>query len=97
LPAGFQVHNKLACSFESLGSPELKNIETAIELFRVGRTSGGSAVGPPVPPAPAEAGLSFGGLPRRLRDEAWLTQEELAEAAGLSARSPAIISEPHPA
>ena len=36
---------------------------------------------------PEQAGLSFGGLLRRLRDEAGLTQEELAEAATLSPRS----------
>ena len=35
----------------------------------------------------AEAGLSFAGLLRQLRTEAQLTQEELAEAASLSARS----------
>jgi WD40 repeat protein/transcriptional regulator with XRE-family HTH domain len=35
----------------------------------------------------AEPGLSFAGLLRQLRAEAKLTQEELAEAAGLSARS----------
>ena len=35
----------------------------------------------------AEPGLSFAGLLRRLRAEARLTQEELAEAAGLSPRS----------
>jgi tetratricopeptide (TPR) repeat protein/DNA-binding XRE family transcriptional regulator len=35
----------------------------------------------------AEAGLSFAGLLRRLRTGARLTQEELAEAAGLSPRS----------
>ena len=35
----------------------------------------------------AEPGLSFAGLLRQLRDEAELTQEELAEAAGLSPRS----------
>jgi transcriptional regulator with XRE-family HTH domain len=35
----------------------------------------------------AEPGLSFAGLLRQLRDEAALTQEELAEAAGLSPRS----------
>ena len=31
--------------------------------------------------------LSFAGLLRQLRDDAGLTQEELAEAAGLSTRS----------
>src|SRR5215471_10915645 len=35
----------------------------------------------------AEPGLSFAGLLRRLRNGARLTQEELAEAAGLSPRS----------
>jgi transcriptional regulator with XRE-family HTH domain len=35
----------------------------------------------------AEQGLSFAGLLRQLRSEAKLTQEELAEAAGLSPRS----------
>src|SRR6516225_1957407 len=35
----------------------------------------------------AEPGLSFAGLLRQLRVEARLTQEELAEAAGLSPRS----------
>ena len=35
----------------------------------------------------AEPGLSFAGLLRQLRAEARLTQEELAEAAGLSPRS----------
>src|ERR1700693_5088200 len=34
-----------------------------------------------------QAALSFGGLLRQLRTEARLTQEELAEAAGLSPRS----------
>ena len=34
-----------------------------------------------------QSGLSFAGLLRRLRGEAGLTQEELAEAAGLSPRS----------
>jgi transcriptional regulator with XRE-family HTH domain len=34
-----------------------------------------------------EPGLSFAGLLRRLRAEAGLTQEELAEAAGVSPRS----------
>jgi tetratricopeptide (TPR) repeat protein/transcriptional regulator with XRE-family HTH domain len=36
---------------------------------------------------PEEPGLSFAGLLRRLRDEAGLTQEELAEAARLSPRA----------
>ncbi len=35
----------------------------------------------------AEPGLSFAGLLRQLRAEARLTQEELAEVAGLSARA----------
>ena len=34
-----------------------------------------------------QPGLSFAGLLRQLRAEAELTQEELAEAAGLSTRS----------
>jgi transcriptional regulator with XRE-family HTH domain len=34
-----------------------------------------------------QAGIGFGGLLRRLRDDAGLTQEELAEAAGVSPRS----------
>ena len=37
--------------------------------------------------AVAEPGFSFAGLLRQLRTEAKLTQEELAEAAGLSPRS----------
>ena len=37
--------------------------------------------------AVAEPGLSFAGLLRQLRTEAALTQEELAEAAGVSPRS----------
>jgi predicted ATPase/DNA-binding CsgD family transcriptional regulator/transcriptional regulator with XRE-family HTH domain len=36
---------------------------------------------------PEQPALSFGGLLRRLRDDAGLTQEELAEAASLSPRS----------
>jgi predicted ATPase/transcriptional regulator with XRE-family HTH domain len=38
-------------------------------------------------PVPEHAALSFAGLLRRLRVQAGLTQEELAEAAGLSPRS----------
>jgi len=38
-------------------------------------------------PAAGQAALSFGGLLRRLRDEAGLTQDELAEAAGVSQRA----------
>jgi transcriptional regulator with XRE-family HTH domain len=34
-----------------------------------------------------QAGLSFAGLLRQLRDEAGLTQEELAEAAQVSQRA----------
>ena len=33
------------------------------------------------------AGLDFGGLLRQLRDDAGLTQDELAEAAGVSQRA----------
>ena len=38
-------------------------------------------------PVPEHPALSFGELLRRLRDDAGLTQEELAEAASLSPRS----------
>jgi transcriptional regulator with XRE-family HTH domain len=38
-------------------------------------------------PVAGQAGLGFGGLLRQLRDDAGLTQEELAEAASLSPRS----------
>ena len=38
-------------------------------------------------PVAEQAGLSFGGLLRRLRDEAGLTQDELAEAAQVSQRA----------
>jgi transcriptional regulator with XRE-family HTH domain len=38
-------------------------------------------------PVTGQAGLKFGGLLRRLRDEAGLTQDELAEAAGVSQRA----------
>jgi transcriptional regulator with XRE-family HTH domain len=38
-------------------------------------------------PAAEQAGLSFGGLLRRLRDEAGLTQDELAGAAQVSQRA----------
>jgi transcriptional regulator with XRE-family HTH domain len=38
-------------------------------------------------PMAERAGLSFGGLLRRLRDEAGLTQDELAEAAQVSQRA----------
>src|SRR5580693_5447893 len=41
--------------------------------------------------AVAEAPAGFGGLRRRLRGEAGLTQEELAEAAGLSVRAVAYL------
>jgi class 3 adenylate cyclase/pSer/pThr/pTyr-binding forkhead associated (FHA) protein len=33
-----QVHNKLGVRFESIGAPKLKNIETAIELYKIART-----------------------------------------------------------
>ena len=38
-------------------------------------------------PVPEQPALSFGGLLRRLRDDAGLTQEDLAEAATLAPRS----------
>ena len=38
-------------------------------------------------PVTEQAGLRFGGLLRRLRDEAGLTQDELAEAARVSQRA----------
>jgi transcriptional regulator with XRE-family HTH domain len=51
-----------------------------------GRSEGGKG---PVAEGPVaeQAGLRFGGLLRRLRDEAGLTQEELAEAARVSQRA----------
>jgi class 3 adenylate cyclase/tetratricopeptide (TPR) repeat protein/transcriptional regulator with XRE-family HTH domain len=83
-----QVHNKLKVSFESIGIPKLKNIETAIELYRIARTSDHSPAGSRASPPPAEQpALSFAGLLRQLRGEARLTQEELAGAASLSPRS----------
>jgi class 3 adenylate cyclase/pSer/pThr/pTyr-binding forkhead associated (FHA) protein len=33
-----QVHNKLEVRFESIGAPKLKNIDTAIELYKIART-----------------------------------------------------------
>ncbi|MGA3354135.1 MAG: adenylate/guanylate cyclase domain-containing protein [Acidimicrobiales bacterium] len=47
-----QVHNKLEASFESIGSPKLKNIETAIQLYKIIPTSAHAppelgTVGPP--------------------------------------------------
>jgi adenylate cyclase len=47
-----QVHNKLEARFESIGTPRLKNIDAAIELFRVGGSGGAqyqSAVSPASP------------------------------------------------
>src|SRR4029077_11990297 len=38
-------------------------------------------------PTAGQAGLGFGGLLRRLRDEAGLTQDELADAAQVSQRA----------
>ena len=38
-------------------------------------------------PVAEQTGLSFGGLLRQLRDEAGLTQDELAEAAQVSQRA----------
>jgi transcriptional regulator with XRE-family HTH domain len=38
-------------------------------------------------PVAEQGGLGFGGLLRRLRDDAGLTQDELAEAAGVSQRA----------
>jgi TolB-like protein len=40
-----QVHNKLEASFRSIGSPKLKNIETAIELYKVAPASAPSPTG----------------------------------------------------
>jgi len=47
------------------------------------RGAGGGVAGP----VAGQAGLGFGGLLRQLRDEAGLTQEELAEAARVSRRA----------
>lgn len=35
-----QVHNKLDVSFESIGTPKLKNIDTPIELYRIAQVGG---------------------------------------------------------
>jgi transcriptional regulator with XRE-family HTH domain len=52
------------------------------------RRAGGGGRGPVVDgPVAGQAGLGFGGLSRRLRDEAGLTQDELAEAAEVSQRA----------
>ena len=58
--------------------------------IRVGvwRWAGGGGEGPVVDgPAAEQAALGFGGLLRRLRDQAGLTQDELAEAAAVSQRA----------
>jgi transcriptional regulator with XRE-family HTH domain len=56
---------------------------------RVGLAPGGPGGEGPVVGGPVaeQAGLGFGGLLRRLRDDAGLTQDELAEAAGVSQRA----------
>ena len=52
------------------------------------RRAGGGGKGPVVDgPVTGQAGLRFGGLLRQLRDEAGLTQDELAEAARVSQRA----------
>ena len=54
---------------------------------RVGAGAGRAEGGPGDGPVAEQAGLGFGGLLRQLRDEAGLTQEELAEAARVSQRA----------
>ena len=57
--------------------------------YRVGAGAGrAEGTGPVVDgPVTEQAGLRFGGLLRQLRDEAGLTQDELAEAARVSQRA----------
>jgi DNA-binding XRE family transcriptional regulator len=43
--------------------------------------------------AVAEPPVTFAGLLRKLRTEAWLTQEELAEAAGCARGRSVILNE----
>jgi TolB-like protein len=47
-----QVHNKLDVSFESIGTPKLKNIETPIELYKIAgsRSDPHRSAAPPAPP-----------------------------------------------
>jgi class 3 adenylate cyclase/tetratricopeptide (TPR) repeat protein/transcriptional regulator with XRE-family HTH domain len=65
-----------------LGERQLKDLDRPVRLFQLAAPGLDSPPGLDLP-----AVLAFAGLLRQLRDEALLTQEELAEAAGLSPRS----------
>jgi len=49
-----QVHNKLQASFRSIGTPKLKNIDTAIQLYKIARTAAQPPSDPRLAPPPPE-------------------------------------------